>query len=78
VNISPEAAELRHDYRRFEAASMGEGRGELGATVQRSITVRQSSLFAAVFAFSGHCAAGHVMAYRFATGWPSAGTQAAA
>ena len=33
MNVSPEAAELRHDCRRLEAASMGECRGELGAPI---------------------------------------------
>jgi hypothetical protein len=34
VNVSPEAAELRDDCRRLEAASMGEGRCELGAPIE--------------------------------------------
>ena len=35
MNVAPEAAELRHDCRRFEAASMGEGCRELGASIER-------------------------------------------
>ena len=35
MHVSPEPAELRHDGRRFEAASMGECRGELGAPIER-------------------------------------------
>jgi len=35
MNVSPEAAELRDDCRRLEAASMGECRGELGAPIER-------------------------------------------
>jgi hypothetical protein len=34
MNVAPEAAELRHDCRRFEAASVGEGCRELGAPIE--------------------------------------------
>jgi hypothetical protein len=34
MNVSPEAAELRHDYGALELASMGEGCRELGALLR--------------------------------------------
>jgi hypothetical protein len=36
MNVSPEAAELRYDCRRLEAAGMGECRGELGTPIERA------------------------------------------
>src|SRR3977135_2675320 len=34
MNVSPEAAELRHDCRRLKAASVGQCRGELGTPIE--------------------------------------------